>query len=134
MKVVLFSLDAYNFTGPRVDAFTCNKGDNQVWIWSSTDGIVQSKQTGECLTLKPQLEVWAGELADGSAAVVLINRGDSGSEPITVQWSDIGFPVDHSAVVRDLWARQDLGTFTGKYTSPNIDYHSVMMLKITPTK
>jgi hypothetical protein len=134
MKVGLFSLDAYNFTGPLVDAYTCNKGDNQAWIWSSTDGVVQSKQTGDCLTLKPQLEIWAGPLADGSQAVVLLNRVDSGSEPITVKWSDIGFPVDHSAVVRDLWARKDIGTFTGNYTSPNIDHHAVMMLKITLTK
>jgi len=134
MKVGLFSLDAYNFTGPNVDAYTCNKGDNQAWIWSSTDGTVQSKQTGECLTLKPQLEVWAGELADGSAAVVLLNRGDTGSEPITVKWSDIGFPVNDAAVVRDLWARKILGAFRNNYTSPNIDPHSVMMLKITLTQ
>jgi hypothetical protein len=129
----LFSLDAYYFVGPTVDAYTCNKGDNQAWIWES-DGTVQSKQTGFCLTLKPELEVWAGPLSDGSQAVVLLNRGDSGSEPMTVQWKDIGFPVDHSAVVRDLWARKDIGTFTGNYTSPNIDHHAVMMLKITLNK
>lgn len=134
MRVHLFSLDAYNYTGPVVDAYTCNQQDNQKWIWSSTDGTVQSKQTGDCLTLKAQLEIWAGALSDDSQAVVLLNRVDSGSEPITVQWTDIGFPANHPAVVRDLWARKDLGTFTGNYTSPNIDHHSVMMLKITPTK
>jgi hypothetical protein len=58
------------------------------------------------------------------------NRGNNGSEPITVQWIDIGFPQDRSALVRNLWAKQDLGIFT----SPNIDYHSSMMLKMTPTK
>ena len=131
---IVYSLDVYNFAGPNVDAYTCNKQDNQQWIWSSTDGTVRSKHNGECLTSKPELEVWAGPLSDGSQAVVLLNRLDSGSEPITVKWSDIGFPVDHSAVVRDLWAHKDIGTFTGNYTSPNIDHHSVMMLKITLTK
>ncbi len=117
-----------------MDAYTCNTGANQAWKWSSTDGTVISQQNNECLTTKADLEVWAGPLSDGSQAVVLLNRVDVGSEPITVQWSDIGFPADHSAVVRDLWARQDLGTFTFNYTSPNINAHAVMMLKITPTK
>lgn len=58
----------------------------------------------------------------------------SGSEEITVKWTDIGFPENHSATVRDLWAHKDLGVFTGKYTSPNIDSHGVMMLNITLTK
>jgi hypothetical protein len=134
MKVGLFSLDVYNFTGPRVDAFTCNKGDNQAWIWSSTDGTVRSKQNGVCLTMQPELEVWGAELADGSEAVVLLNRADSGSEPITVRWSDIGLPVNDAAVVRDLWTHKILGAFRNNYTSPNIDHHSAMMLKITLTQ
>jgi hypothetical protein len=134
MRVELFSLDVYRSNGPNVDTYLCNKQDNQAWIWNSTDGTVRSKHNGECLALKSQLEIWAGPLADGSQAVLLLNRVDSGSEPITVNWRDIGFPVDHSAVVRDLWARKDIGTFTGNYTSPNIDHHAVMMLKITLTK
>ena len=124
----------HNDTGPYVEAFKCNGQDNQKWIWNTVDGTVQGKESGECLSLKPELEVWAGPLSDGSQAVLLFNRVDSGSEPITVKWSDIGFPVDHAAVVRDLWAHTDLGTFTGNFTSPNIDHHAVMMLKITPTK
>ena len=131
---MLFSLDVYNFDGPNVDAFSCNKQDNQQWIWRSTDGTVRSKHNGECLTSKPELEVWAGPLSDGSQAVVLLNRGDSGSSEITVQWTDIGFSVDHPAVVRDLWVHKDLGVFTGHYTSPKIDSHAVMMLNITLTK
>ncbi len=84
--------------------------------------------------MKPELEVWAGPLLGGSQAVVLLNLADNGSEAITVKWSDIGFPVDHSATIRDLWAHQDLGVFIGNYTSPKIDSHAVMMLNITLTK
>jgi hypothetical protein len=134
MELCLFSMNMYDYRGPGVDSLPCNKQDDQAWIWSSTDGTIRSKYNDECLTSTPELEVWAGPLSDGSQAVVLLNRGDSGSEPITVTWSDISFPVDHSAVVRDLWARKDIGTFTGNYTSPNIDPHAVMMLKITLTK
>ena len=79
----------------------------------------------------PELEVWAGDLDDGTVAVVLFNRGNSVTESITVQWSDIGFPPRDSALVRDLWARNPLGPFHNNFTSPNIDPHSVMMLKIT---
>ena len=79
------------------------------------------------------MEVWAGPLKDGSQAVLLLNRGTSGSETITVKWTDIGFPADKAATVRDLWAQKDLGSFTGSYTSPNIDFHAVMMLKVTPS-
>src|SRR4051812_40797662 len=124
----------YDFTGPIVEAFTCNKQENQMWIWNATDRTVKSKGNNECLMVQPELEVWAGPLTGGSQAVVLLNRGDSGSEQITVKWSDIGFPTDHSALVRDLWARKDLGTFTGNYTSSKIDPHAVMMLNITLTK
>ena len=130
----MISLDVYDFDGPSVDAFSCNKQDNQIWIWNATDGTVRSKHNGECLIVQPELEVWAGPLLGGSQAVVLLNRGDSGTTEITVQWSDIGFPVDHSATVRDLWAHQDLGVFRGNYTSPNIASHGVMMLNITLTK
>lgn len=49
------------------------------------DGTVRSKHTGKCLTLRSKLEIWAGPLSNGSQAVVLLNRGDTGNEPITVQ-------------------------------------------------
>jgi alpha-galactosidase len=93
---------------------------------------VINKHNGLCLTVQQELEVWAGPVANNSQAVVLLNRGNIGSEPITVKWTDIGFPANKAADVRDLWAQKDLGSFTGNFTSENIAPHSVMMLKITP--
>jgi hypothetical protein len=130
----LISLGVYDYFGRSIEAFSCTKQDDQVWIWNATDGTIRSKYNGECLTVQQELEIWAGPLSGGSQAVVLFNRGDSGSEQITVNWTDIGFPVDQSAIVRDLWARKDVGTFKGNYTSPKIDPHAVMMLNITLTK
>ncbi len=127
-------MDVYSFDGPSVDTFICNGQDNQRWIWNATDGTVRNKHKYECLTVPLELEIWAGPLSGGSQAVVLLNRGDSNNEQITVQWTDIGFSVDHSAVVRDLWAHKDLGIFTGNYTSQKIASHGVMMLNITLTK
>lgn len=117
----------------KVNAFSCIKDDNQAWIFDEINGRIRNKKTGECLTSEAQLEIWAGPLSDGSQAVLLLNRVNNGSEPITVQWNDIDFPVNQPANVRDLWQHKDLGTFIGNYTSPNITAHSVMMLKVTPT-
>ena len=128
------SLDVYNFDGPNVDAFTCNKQDNQAWIWNTTDASLRSKHNGNCLTNQQEIEIWAGPLSSGSQAVVLFNRAGSSGEPITVKWTDIGFPSGRAATVRDLWARKTLGTFTGNFTALNIDRHAVMMLNITLTQ
>lgn len=105
-----------------------------MWTWDSAAGTITSQSSGGCLTVPYELEIWAGPLAGGSQAVLLLNRGGSGSEEITVQWNEIGFPQDRSAQVRDLWAHQDLGIFTGSYTSPKLNSHAVMLLNITLTK
>lgn len=123
-------MQSFRSLGPAVDVQTCYKNDKQQWIWNSVDETIQNKHNNGYLTQVPELEVWAGDLDDGSVAVVLFNRGNSISEPITVQWSDIEFPVRDSALVRDLWARKDLGAYRYNFTSPNLDPHSVMMLKI----
>lgn len=117
--------------GQTVNLQECDKEGIGTWLSMEDDGTIRAMSTGHCLTVAAELEVWAGPLADGSQAVVLLNRGDSHRETITVQWIDIGFPPTHAALVRDLWERKDVGTFTGSYTSPNIEPHSVMMLKIS---
>ncbi len=139
MKIILTiesttSVDIHHVDGPNVNAVSCKKLDSQVWKWNSADGTVRSEYNNQCLTVQQDIEVWAGPLAGGSQAVLLLNRGTSGSEPITVKWTDIGFPADKAATIRDLWAHKDLGSFTGSYTSPNIDFHSVMLFNITLTK
>ena len=72
------------------------------------------------------LEVWVRPLADGSKAVGLFNRGES-TMPITVNFNTIG--AGPTALVRDLWERQDVGTFTGSYTA-QVPHHGVAFIKI----
>jgi alpha-galactosidase len=76
------------------------------------------------------LEVWSKRLADGSRAVILLNRG-AGEAEITAAWTDIGYPNTVTANVRDLWAHKDLGKFTGKF-SANVASHGVVMVKVAP--
>jgi alpha-galactosidase len=72
------------------------------------------------------LEVWAKPLADGSIAVGLFNRGESGN-PVTVSFKDIG--MQGSAKVRDLWTHKDLGPFNGSYTA-EIPHHGAVLINI----
>jgi len=77
-----------------------------------------------------ELEVWARQLADGSRAVALVNRGTA-EKNISVTWSEIGYPNYLPASVRDLWARKDLGKRTGSF-SATVESHGVVVVKIKP--
>jgi alpha-galactosidase len=76
------------------------------------------------------LEVWAKAMADGSRAVILLNRGQADAE-ISVNWDEIGYPNHISAKVRDLWAHKELGAFTGNFKA-KVATHSVVMVKVLP--
>ena len=75
-------------------------------------------------------EVWSKELADGSRAVILLNRGETPTE-ISVAWSQIGYPDHLSAEVRDLWAHKDLGRFIGSFKA-SVPSHGVVMITVKP--
>ena len=76
------------------------------------------------------LEIWAKQMQDGSRAVVLLNRGSS-TQPITLNWEQIGYPAHLSASVRDLWAHKDLGRFMQKFSAP-VESHGVVMIMVRP--
>jgi alpha-galactosidase len=72
------------------------------------------------------LEVWVKPLAGGAKAVGLFNRGEA-AMPVTAYWKDVG--VGETALVRDLWARKDLGAFPGSFTA-EIPRFGVVLLKV----
>jgi alpha-galactosidase len=74
------------------------------------------------------LEVWCkplGAANGGPKAVVLLNRSGS-TASMTVNWSDIG--LSGSASVRDLWAKTDLGSFSGSYSASVPSHDATMVL------
>jgi alpha-galactosidase len=73
------------------------------------------------------LQVWVKPLAGGSTAVGLFNAGES-TMPVTIRFKDIG--LSGKASVRDLWARKDLGSFSGSYTA-QVPRHGVVMIRIS---
>jgi alpha-galactosidase len=62
--------------------------------------------------------------------VILFNRGDSDKE-IAANWTDLYYPNNLPATVRDLWQKKDLGKFTGKF-SATVASHGVVMVTIRP--
>jgi alpha-galactosidase len=75
-------------------------------------------------------EVWVKQLADGSRAVALLNRGGGAAEMVA-RWEELGYPARLGAEVRDLWAKKNLGKFTGEFRA-KVDAHGVVMVRVTP--
>jgi alpha-galactosidase len=76
------------------------------------------------------LEVWSKQLNDGSRAVALLNRSAAPAK-ISVAWTDIGYPDNLTASVRDLWAAKDLQKQRGSYTA-DVPSHGVVMVTVRP--
>jgi hypothetical protein len=74
-----------------------------------------------------KLEVYNKPLADGTTAVLLLNKGRETAD-ITVTWEMIG--LSGKQPVRDLWERKNLGKFKGSFTAKGLGEHGNMMLKI----
>lgn len=73
------------------------------------------------------LEVWAKDLADGSKAVGLFNRGPR-EATVTASWSDLGVAGEQN--VRDLWRQKELGTHSKQF-SAEVGRHGVVLVKVT---
>ena len=78
------------------------------------------------------LQVWAGPLSGGRAAVVFWNRGNTTSE-ILGRFVDFNFDHDGKAKARDALNHVDLpGLFSGQITM-NVSAHDVAVVVLTPT-
>ncbi|MHC4253243.1 MAG: glycoside hydrolase family 27 protein [Planctomycetota bacterium] len=76
------------------------------------------------------VQIWTKPLEDGSIAVGLFNRATKGARLVSVAWETVGLGVGDEAVVRDLWAREDLGVFKGSF-SATIEPHACRLVKLT---
>jgi alpha-galactosidase len=100
---------------------------NQEVIAVDQDGLGRE---GERVWKDGDVEVWAKQLADGSRAVALLNRG-GGEQQISANWEDLGYPGQVSASVRDLWLHKDLGKFARKFSAP-VASHGVVLVTVRP--
>ncbi|GAB2553419.1 X2-like carbohydrate binding domain-containing protein [Kribbella endophytica] len=74
-------------------------------------------------------QVWYSLNADNTYTIALFNLGGAASS-VTANWSDLG--LSGSSTVRDLWAKQNLGSF-GTGFSATVPAHGVRLLKVTPS-
>jgi alpha-galactosidase len=75
-------------------------------------------------------EVWAKPLADGSRAVILLNRSEAEAK-ISLAWTEVGYPNKMQAEVRDVWKKTTLGKYTGGF-SADVPAHGVVMIIVKP--
>ena len=71
------------------------------------------------------IEVWSRELADGSRAVLLLNRGASSCEA-AVTWRALGLS-EGERVVRDVWRRSDAGAGREGYSTSTVPHAAVLV-------
>ncbi len=91
----------------------------------------QGRRVGKAFHGKHRADVWVKPLEDGSVAVGMFNLGEFDGRRITVAWESIGLHDRRPCKVRDLWAGEDLGTFTGSFTA-RVDRHDVALVRLTP--
>jgi hypothetical protein len=74
-------------------------------------------------------------LADGSVALVLLNRLDRGSETLSASWAEMGLPAGaKSCAVRDLLAQAPLPDATAGSFSSRLNSHQASFVRITCAK
>lgn len=74
------------------------------------------------------LEVFAKQLADGSHAVLLLNRGAATATMTFSPRADLQVPMDRYSV-RDLWAHRDLGSYDIPFTA-EVQSHEARVFRI----
>ncbi len=87
-------------------------------------------QQGRRVRKDGDFEVWVKQLADGSRAVVLLNRSEQPHE-ISVKWTELGYPEKLTATVHDLWAHKDIAKGARSY-SATVAPHGVSFVTIVP--
>jgi alpha-galactosidase len=111
----------------QLDPFTMSLLTNDEVLEVDQDPLgrqaARVSQTGE-------VEVWSRELADGSHAVGLFNRGYL---PARVSASFAATGASGPQMVRDLWRQKDLGTFADSFAA-DVAPHGVVLVRLRPAK
>jgi alpha-galactosidase len=106
---------------------------NQAWAGFSGSvfqAASESTVLGEGLEAVPIWQQWYKPVDASHIAVLLMNH-DSGSNGLTLTFANIPGTICSSCKVRDIWAQQDLGTFSGTW-SATIASHDSAFLMLTP--
>lgn len=111
----------------HLDDFTVNVLCNPEVIAVDQDTLGQSAKVTR---LTDETFVMFKELADGSKAVGLCNRGEFETK-VSVTWDALG--IKNRQAVRDLWRQKDLGTFDRQYTA-TVPAQGVVLVRIKESR
>ena len=78
-------------------------------------------------------EVWGGPLTGGAFVLGLLNTGSTNAT-VAAPFAALGVAgvgADSTFCVRDLWARADVGAFTGRFAAV-VPRHDLGIFKLTP--
>jgi len=78
------------------------------------------------------LEIWAKPLANGSLAVVLLNRSPRTSD-MKATWAELGLPVGQAMAARDIFNHKDFPTpMDDQLVVKAVPSHGTVSVKLTP--
>lgn len=97
----------------KLDAYTLETLTNREVIALNQDSLGQQASK---VRDDGDLEIFAKELADGSYAVALLNRGSATADMTVSLRRDLTLPWDKYRV-RDLWLKKDLGVYDIPFTT-----------------
>lgn len=81
---------------------------------------------GDRVAAEGPLEVWARPLADGEEAIAIFNRW---TMPLAMTFDLKAAGISGSANLYDIWAKKELGSFKGAYTTNVVPPHGVILLR-----
>lgn len=123
-EVIAVNQDALGLQGRRVASSTAATG---------TDYAHKASFNGSDVVAPGVRDVYVKQLVGGKAAALLLNRDDTASVDITLSFADVpGLTASSKVMVRDLFAKSDVGVFTGSYTASSVAPHDQVTLGLTP--
>ena len=123
-------LGLYNTALNYVKTHICEDVPEQIWDYDEQEHTL--KLNGKCLASSNEFgEIWAGNLSDGSLAVLLLNRASKPGKMNITSWEYFGLTANR-VKLRDLWLRKDLGIFEAPFIV-TLDTHDSLLLKVEET-
>jgi hypothetical protein len=108
---------------PENDSFTTNLITNEEVI-----AVDQKSENNHEIRNSNGIVIWSADQPGTKAKyVALFNINDENSEKVSISWNEIG--VEGEQNVRDLWAKKNLGKFTGEF-SAIVAPHGCILIRV----
>jgi alpha-galactosidase len=129
-KYTLFTLYSI-FRSPLMLGGYLPENDSVTYKILTNEEVIAVNQNSEKnheIRNKNGIVIWIADVPGTKAKyIALFNTNDGKPLMINVSWKEIA--LDGELTVRDLWAKKDLGKFTGKF-SASIEAHGCRLIKI----